>query len=89
MPGAHLRAVEGDFEDKPEQFSIGSIEYDHRKQQLVVNGESRRLTTKENELFYLLVNLILIYFVNKFLLLKQCKIPDMLNFFIYCRMMLP
>lgn len=41
-------------EEKPEQFSVGSIEYDHRKQNLTVDGESRRLTTKENDLLYLL-----------------------------------
>ena len=31
----------------------GSV-YDHRKQQLVVDGDSRKLTTKENDLLYLL-----------------------------------
>lgn len=38
----------------PEQFQVGGVSYDHRKQQLVVDGNSRKLTTKENDLLYLL-----------------------------------
>ena len=34
-------------------------------------------------LIYLLGNLILFYLVNKFLLFKQCKIPDLIDFFIF------
>ena len=44
----------GHVEELPENFSIGSIQYDHRKQQLSVAGNSRKLTTKENDLLYLL-----------------------------------
>jgi len=44
----------GHAEELPENFSFGSIAYDHRKQQLEVAGEKRKLTTKENDLLYLL-----------------------------------
>ena len=44
---------EGD-EELPEKFEVGSIRYDHRKQLLEVTGEERKLTTKENDLLYLL-----------------------------------
>ena len=34
-------------------------------------------------LFYLLFNLTVFYFVNRHLLLRMCKIPDLLSFFIF------
>ena len=46
--------TKGEPEERPEQFQVGTIEYDHRKQQLTINGEQRKLTTKENDLLYLL-----------------------------------
>jgi DNA-binding response OmpR family regulator len=46
--------VRDQAEELPEQFEVGGVAYDHRKQQLTVNGSSRKLTTKENDLLYLL-----------------------------------
>jgi len=40
---------------KETNFSIGDIQYDYLKQTVQISGESKKLTTKENELFYLLV----------------------------------
>ena len=34
-------------------------------------------------LFYLLFNLTVFYFVNRHLLLRMCKVPDLLNFFVF------
>lgn len=37
------------------EFEIGDILYDYNKQELIIANEAQKLTTKENELFYLLV----------------------------------
>ena len=36
-------------------FTVGDVKYNYLIQTIEVNGESKKLTTKENELFYLLV----------------------------------
>ncbi len=36
-------------------FTIGDINYDYLTQKVNINGQEKKLTTKENELFYLLV----------------------------------
>ena len=36
-------------------FEIGDISYDYLQQSVIINSETKKLTTKENELFYLLV----------------------------------
>ncbi len=40
---------------KETRFSVGDVEYDYLDQQVTIVGKSAKLTTKENELFYLLV----------------------------------
>ncbi len=40
---------------KETTFEVGDIEYDYLQQTVVIANESKKLTTKENELFYLLV----------------------------------
>jgi DNA-binding response OmpR family regulator len=40
---------------KETNFSIGDIKYDYLKQTVEISEDSKKLTTKENELFYLLV----------------------------------
>ena len=40
---------------KETHFNIGDIEFDYDAQTIKVNGQEAKLTTKENELFYLLV----------------------------------
>jgi DNA-binding response OmpR family regulator len=36
-------------------FEVGDISYDYLQQTVTINAETKKLTTKENELFYLLV----------------------------------
>ena len=36
-------------------FSVGDLQYDYLQQSIIIKAESKKLTTKENELFYLLV----------------------------------
>lgn len=40
---------------KETEFIVGDIAYDYLQQTILLNGETKKLTTKENELFYLLV----------------------------------
>ncbi len=40
---------------KETNFQIGDIQYDYLKQLVEIKGEEKKLTTKENELFYLLI----------------------------------
>lgn len=40
---------------KETEFSVGDISYNYLEQKVDINGESSKLTTKENELFYLLI----------------------------------
>jgi two-component system OmpR family response regulator len=40
---------------KETTFTIGDISYDYLSQTIDVNGQKNKLTTKENELFYLLI----------------------------------
>lgn len=40
---------------KETTFSIGDIAYDYLAQTIDINGQKNKLTTKENELFYLLI----------------------------------
>lgn len=40
---------------KETEFSVGDISYDYLAQTVKIGGDSKKLTTKENELFYLLV----------------------------------
>ncbi|MBD3637389.1 MAG: response regulator transcription factor [Crocinitomicaceae bacterium] len=40
---------------KETSFKVGDIKYDYLQQTLEINDEAKKLTTKENELFYLLV----------------------------------
>ncbi|HIP37577.1 MAG TPA: response regulator transcription factor [Crocinitomix sp.] len=40
---------------KETHFTIGDVEFDYDAQKVIVNGVEAKLTTKENELFYLLV----------------------------------
>lgn len=47
------RSYKGE-EDKT-HFNVGDVEYDYKAQTLVIEGETAKLTTKENELFYILV----------------------------------
>lgn len=37
------------------EFSIGDIQYNYLEQRILIGGETKKLTTKENELFHLLV----------------------------------
>jgi two-component system, OmpR family, response regulator len=41
-------------QDSPQEFEIGKYHFDYNKQRLVWNGEETKLTTKENELLFLL-----------------------------------
>ena len=41
--------------DEPHEFKVGDYDFDYNKQRLTLNGEEWKLTTKENELLYLLV----------------------------------
>jgi hypothetical protein len=41
-------------ESNEEELEIGNLHFQYNKQKLVVNGEEVKLTTKENELLYLL-----------------------------------
>ena len=36
-------------------FSVGDIQYDYLQQSIIIKADTKKLTTKENELFYLLV----------------------------------
>lgn len=36
-------------------FSVGDLQYDYLQQSIIIKAETKKLTTKENELFYLLV----------------------------------
>jgi len=40
---------------KETTFKIGDVDYDYLQQTLEINGQKSKLTTKENELFYLLI----------------------------------
>lgn len=40
---------------KETSFVVGDVKYDYLQQTLLIKGKSKKLTTKENELFYLLV----------------------------------
>lgn len=40
---------------KETSFVVGDVKYDYLQQTLLIKGNSKKLTTKENELFYLLV----------------------------------
>ncbi|MEO9532668.1 MAG: response regulator transcription factor [Crocinitomicaceae bacterium] len=40
---------------KETSFDVGDVNYDYLAQTVTISGESKKLTTKENELFYLLV----------------------------------
>lgn len=40
---------------KETNFEVGDIQYDYLQQMVKIKGEDKKLTTKENELFYLLV----------------------------------
>lgn len=44
-----------DQDDEPKEFEVGDFKFDYNKQKLFKNGEEAKLTTKENELLYLLV----------------------------------
>jgi DNA-binding response OmpR family regulator len=41
--------------DEPHEFKVGEYDFDYNKQRLTLSGEEWKLTTKENELLYLLV----------------------------------
>ncbi len=43
-----------DQDDEPHTHSVGKFEFDYNTQKLSINGEEAKLTTKENELLYLL-----------------------------------
>lgn len=36
-------------------FSVGDVQYDYLQQSIIIKADTKKLTTKENELFYLLV----------------------------------
>lgn len=40
---------------KETTFKVGDVDYDYLQQQIQIDGYEKKLTTKENELFYLLV----------------------------------
>lgn len=37
------------------EFIVGDVQYNYLEQRIIIGGEAKKLTTKENELFYLLV----------------------------------
>lgn len=43
-----------DQDDEPHEFSVGGYSFDYNTQKLGINGDDVKLTTKENELLYLL-----------------------------------
>jgi DNA-binding response OmpR family regulator len=53
---AILRRIKGEKPDEEKPFEIGRYVFDHRKQELVIEGNSQRLTTKENDLLKLLAS---------------------------------
>jgi two-component system, OmpR family, response regulator len=40
---------------KETSFKVGDVHYDYLQQSIEINGQKNKLTTKENELFYLLI----------------------------------
>jgi len=51
---AILRRTKNDGENEKTEFKIGQYKYDTLKQELEINGQVQKLTTKENELLKLL-----------------------------------
>jgi DNA-binding response OmpR family regulator len=51
---AILRRIKGEKPEEEKPYEIGRYVFDHRKQELVIEGNSQRLTTKENDLLKLL-----------------------------------
>jgi two-component system, OmpR family, response regulator len=43
-----------DQDDEPHEFEVGKYKFDYNTQKLSLNGDENKLTTKENELLYLL-----------------------------------
>lgn len=52
---AILKRTYKDGNKKQTEYAIGDINFDYTKQVISINGEEQKLTTKENELFYILI----------------------------------
>lgn len=52
---AILKRTYKDGNKKQTEYKIGDIEFDYTRQTISINGEVQKLTTKENELFYILI----------------------------------
>ena len=52
---AILKRTYKDGHKKQTEYSVGDITFDYMKQIISINGETQKLTTKENELFYILI----------------------------------
>ncbi|MDX1349682.1 MAG: response regulator transcription factor [Putridiphycobacter sp.] len=52
---AILKRTYKDGNKKQTEYSVGDITFDYTKQIITIKGEEQKLTTKENELFYILI----------------------------------
>ncbi|MFD1550945.1 DNA-binding response regulator [Putridiphycobacter roseus] len=52
---AVLKRTYKDGNKKQTEYEIGDIKFDYTRQIITINGEVQKLTTKENELFYILI----------------------------------
>lgn len=52
---AILKRTYKDGNKKQTEYTVGDITFDYTKQIISINGEEQKLTTKENELFYILI----------------------------------
>jgi DNA-binding response OmpR family regulator len=50
------RTVEADHEEEPTIINLGSITFDKMRQTLNIQGEEKKLTTRETELLMMLIN---------------------------------
>ena len=88
----YLCRVTNDFNSMEEIKDVLAFLYEPPK--VPVAGLYVYITTTVNQafffchiqpiiLFYLLFNLIVFYFLNRHMLLRMCKIPDLLDFFVF------
>ncbi|MFK8038219.1 MAG: response regulator transcription factor [Crocinitomicaceae bacterium] len=52
---AILKRTYKDGNKKQTEYNIGDIDFDYTRQIITINGTEQKLTTKENELFYILI----------------------------------